>query len=70
MDEPLNLEGGVKAPEAIKKNVESGLNFFRLIGDVLDLYTGAMGKTAVDLSDILFENNKKTTSININQEEE
>lgn len=68
MDEPLNLEGGVKAPEAIKKNVESGLNFFRLIGDVLDLYTGAMGKTAVDLSDILFENNKNDTSAR--QEEE
>ena len=46
------LEPQVKAPDSIRKGVESTLNTYRLIGDVATLYIDSLSQTLIGFTNM------------------
>lgn len=62
MAKKIKIEEEVQAPVFLKQTIESNLNMFRLIGDVVALYTAELGNTALGFTEVFMNENEEKSS--------
>lgn len=56
------IEPVVKAPDSIRKGVQSTLSTYRMMGDIASLYLSDMSQTLLGFTDLINPNKSSVTS--------